>query len=103
MTARARIQPVGRSKVVQPVHAGKVLRVYVNEGAEVRAGDVLVELDPSLAVAEEARLMARLRALDDEISRLSAALDAVERSAVAKTRVSIELAMHRSNPQARAY
>ena len=45
--AQGRIQPSGRSKVVQPLEPGKILSIAVENGSRVRAGDVLIELDPT--------------------------------------------------------
>lgn len=55
-TAPGRILPVGHSKTVQPLDAGIVRRILVDDGAHVRAGDALVELDPTAAAADQARL-----------------------------------------------
>lgn len=44
--ADGRIQPSGRSKVVQPFEAGKVVTIGIENGSRVSAGDLLVELDP---------------------------------------------------------
>jgi hemolysin D len=55
--ATGRVQPVGRSKVVQPFEAGRVVQVLVENGSTVKAGDPLVELDPTDASADsEAQL-----------------------------------------------
>ena len=45
--AQGRIQPSGRSKVIQPVEAGKVVAIFVENGTRVKAGDILLELDPT--------------------------------------------------------
>lgn len=55
--ATGHVQPVGRSKVVQPFEAGRVVKVLVENGSAVKAGDPLVELDPTDASADsEAQL-----------------------------------------------
>jgi hemolysin D len=72
--APGRIQPLGRSKVVQPVDAGKVIAVHVADGAHVNAGEPLIDLDASQALAEfdsTARHKAALRA---EIARRQAGI-----------------------------
>jgi hemolysin D len=46
-TAPGKLQPSGRSKVVQPVYPGKVAAIYVKNGGHVNAGDLLIELDPT--------------------------------------------------------
>ncbi len=43
--AQGRIQPSGRSKVVQPMEAGRVIGIAVENGSRVKAGDLLIELD----------------------------------------------------------
>src|SRR5208337_5170703 len=43
--AQGRIQPSGRSKVVQPLDPGRVVGIAVENGSRVEAGDLLVELD----------------------------------------------------------
>ena len=48
--AQGRIQPSGRSKVIQPLEPGKVVAVLVENGSRVKAGDVLLELDPTSRV-----------------------------------------------------
>ena len=45
--AQGRIQPSGRSKVIQPVEAGKVVAIFVENGTRVKSGDILLELDPT--------------------------------------------------------
>src|SRR5271154_3454945 len=46
-TAPGKIQLRGGSKVVQPIEAGKVVAIHVDNGGRVNAGEVLVELDPT--------------------------------------------------------
>src|SRR6185312_17477698 len=68
-----KIVPTGRSKVVQPFETGVVRAIHVQDGQAVKAGDVLIELDPTSNAADEKRLahdllqdqldMARLQAL----------------------------------------
>lgn len=45
--ARGRIIPTERVKEIQPVEKGIVRAIHVSEGVEVKAGDLLVELDPT--------------------------------------------------------
>src|SRR6266550_1733741 len=40
--APGKIQPSGRSKVVQPLEPGKVAAVFVENGSYVQAGDMLI-------------------------------------------------------------
>jgi hemolysin D len=73
-TARGKIIPSGRTKVVQPLEIGTVRAIRVQEGQPVRAGDLLVELDPTANVAEIDRLMADLLVAELDAARLRAAL-----------------------------
>ncbi len=76
-TAQGRVQPSGRSKVVQPYETGKVSQVLVANGDAVRAGQVLVTLDASEAVADEDSRRADLGSLDAQIARRRAEIVAV--------------------------
>ena len=76
--AQGRIQPSGRSKVLQPFEPGRVASVLVTNGAKVRAGDLLLELDPTESRADQEASLAHLRSLTAEISRRKAAMDAVQ-------------------------
>jgi len=51
-TASGKIVPSGRTKVVQPLEIGVVRAIHVHDGQRVRAGDVLIELDPTISDAE---------------------------------------------------
>jgi membrane fusion protein, hemolysin D len=76
--AQGKIQPAGRIKVVQPVETGKVTGIHVENGSVVKAGDLLVELDPSEARAEEAASEAAYLSYKAEALRRRAALLAAE-------------------------
>lgn len=45
--APGRVEPRGFSRVVQPLEAGRVAAIKVEEGSSVKAGQVLIELDKS--------------------------------------------------------
>lgn len=51
-TAEGKIIGSGRSKVIQPFETATVKRINVTEGRSVKAGDVLVELDYTVAQAD---------------------------------------------------
>jgi len=51
--APGKIDTAGRAKVIQPLDAGKIAALHVENGQRVRAGDLLLELDPAEAAAEE--------------------------------------------------
>src|SRR5690348_17855835 len=46
-TATGKIVPSGRTKVIQPFDTGVVRAINVHDGQTVKAGDVLIELDPT--------------------------------------------------------
>jgi hemolysin D len=75
-TAQGKIQPVGQTKTAQPLEAGKIVAIEIRDGQHVRAGDVLIRLDPSEALRDEAALTDESVALAAEASRRRAALDA---------------------------
>lgn len=67
--AQGKIEASGRSKVIQPFDAGKVLRLAVENGQRVKAGDLLVEFDPTDAQADERAIADALLALRAEMVR----------------------------------
>jgi hemolysin D len=75
-TAPGKIQPTGRTKVVQPIEPGKVVAVHVSNGSRVTQGDVLIELDPSVATATRTAASDKLVDLRAEIKRRNAAVAA---------------------------
>ncbi|RTL41667.1 MAG: HlyD family type I secretion periplasmic adaptor subunit [Burkholderiales bacterium] len=56
VSTQGRVIPSGKSKVVQPLEAGIVKMIAVRDGQSVKAGDVLIELDPTAAIADQERL-----------------------------------------------
>src|SRR6476659_2246834 len=72
--ATAKILPGGRVKVIQPFETGVVRAIKVQDGQEVRAGDALIELDPTVNAAERDHLRNDLLAERLNIARLRAAL-----------------------------
>ncbi|MCG6206405.1 HlyD family type I secretion periplasmic adaptor subunit [Rhodopseudomonas sp. HC1] len=66
---QGKIQPVGRSKVVQPLGPGKVLAVFVRDGSEVAEGDLLLELDGSETAADQEKLRLDLESAEAEATR----------------------------------
>ena len=70
--AQGKIIPGGRVKVIQPLEAGVVRAIHVEEGQHVSAGDPLVELDPTEAGADVERLTRDLIATRLDIARMKA-------------------------------
>jgi hemolysin D len=75
--APGRVVPAEGSKTVQPLEAGTVRAIRVAEGQMVRAGDVLIELDPTVTQADLQRSEGELAAARLQIARGQALLDAV--------------------------
>jgi hemolysin D len=72
--APGRIVPSGRTKIIQPLATGVVRAINVRDGQSVKAGEVLIELDPTVAEAELHHLDSDLIAARVEAARLRAAL-----------------------------
>jgi hemolysin D len=73
-SATGKIVPDGRTKVIQPFETAVVRAIHVRDGQRVQAGDVLIELDPTISEAELGRLEGDLLAAQIDIARLQAAL-----------------------------
>jgi hemolysin D len=73
-SATGKIVPSGRTKVIQPFETGVVRAIRVQDGQLVKAGDVLIELDPTMNAAERDHLLSDLSAEQLNITRLHAAL-----------------------------
>ncbi len=72
--APGRIIVSDRTKVIQPLEASVVRRVLVKDGDRVQAGQVLVELDPTMATADIASVQEQLKAQASEVMRTRALL-----------------------------
>ncbi len=72
-SATGKIIPTGRTKLVQPFETGVVRAIHVRDGQAVKAGDVLIELDPTINEAERGHLQSDLVAAQLDIARLRAA------------------------------
>ncbi|TWB01457.1 HlyD family type I secretion periplasmic adaptor subunit [Bradyrhizobium stylosanthis] len=73
-TATGKIVPGGRTKVIQPFETGVVRAIHVRDGQSVKAGDVLIELDPTMTEADQERQKSDLVAAELDVARLRAAL-----------------------------
>lgn len=73
-TASGKIIPSGRTKVIQPFETGVVRAIHVHDGQTVKAGDVLIELDPTMNVAELKHYQSDLLSAELDVARLNAAL-----------------------------
>ena len=87
--AQGKFQPMGQVKVVEPLETGRVEDIHVGNGSLVQAGDVLVELDRSAALADAEGARAELASARAEILRRKTALSAPGRAASIPPRRSI--------------
>src|ERR1700722_17977578 len=72
--APGKIIPSGRTKIIQPFETGVVRAIHVRDGQSVKAGDVLIELDPTMTGAELGHFKSDLVAPRVGATRLHAAL-----------------------------
>jgi hemolysin D len=77
-TAPGRLTPIGRTKLIQPLDAGVVRAIHVQDGDHVRAGQVLIELDPTAAGADQDSLTHDLALAELDVARLNALKQAAE-------------------------
>ncbi len=75
--AQGRIVVSERTKTIQPLEASVVKRVRVRDGDSVHAGQVLVELDPTNAQADQQSVQEQLKAADADLRRAQALLSAI--------------------------
>lgn len=73
-TATGKIVPSGRVKLIQPFETGVVRAIHIRDGESVKAGEVLIELDPTMSTAEEQHIRNDLIAAQLDVARLRAAL-----------------------------
>jgi hemolysin D len=73
-SATGKVVSSGRTKTVQPFEIGVVRAIHVKDGQTVKAGDVLIELDPTISGAELRHLQSDLVVAQLDVARLRAAL-----------------------------
>jgi hemolysin D len=73
-SAKGKIIPSGRTKVIQPFETGVVAAIAVHDGQTVKAGDTLIELDPTINDAEAKHDQSDLVAAELDVARLQAEL-----------------------------
>jgi len=73
-TATGKIVPSGRVKLIQPFETGVVRAIHIRDGKSVKAGEVLIELDPTMSTADEEHIRNDLNAARLDVARLRAAL-----------------------------
>jgi hemolysin D len=74
-TAPGKVVPTGRTKVIQPLESGIVHAIHIQDGQQVKAGDVLIEIDTTVSASERDRLKNDYMQAMLDTARLKAALD----------------------------
>ena len=75
--AQGRIVVSDRTKVVQPLETGIIRAIHVRDGDKVLAGQLLIELDPTTATADNRGVEAQAQAARMDAARARALLDAL--------------------------
>ena len=96
-SATGKIVPGGRTKLIQPFETGVVRAIRVRDGQSVKAGDVLIELDPTMTEADQERQKSDLIAAELDAARLRAALatDPLAAFRAPQNATAAEIEMHR--------
>ncbi|MBV8594466.1 MAG: HlyD family type I secretion periplasmic adaptor subunit [Caulobacteraceae bacterium] len=71
-SAPGRLTPAGKVRVVQPLEAGTVKAILVGDGDTVRAGQLLIQLDPTAPTADRDQLARDLALAEADVARLRA-------------------------------
>ena len=77
-TAQGKIVPNDRTKTIQPFETASVRAIRATDGQAVKAGDVLIELDPTSARADVDRVRGDLSAAQLQVARSKAVLVALD-------------------------
>jgi hemolysin D len=72
--APGKIVSTGRTKIIQPFETGVIRAIHVQDGQSVKAGDALIELDPTINEAERDHLRGDLISAQLDAARLQAML-----------------------------
>lgn len=77
-TAKGKITPNDRSKVIQPLETGTIKQIYVRDGQQVKKGDLLIELDATTSGADYAKTREAWQSASLDAMRAKLLLDALE-------------------------
>lgn len=77
-SAPGKLIPVDNVKLIQPADAGVVRRILVHDGQRVRAGQALVQLDPTISTADAAQARKALETSELDAARARAVLAAID-------------------------
>ncbi len=103
--APGKLEATGRVKVIQSLDPGKIAAIHAENGARVKAGDLLLELDPAEALADQRAARDTLDADLAEMARRRLVVDAAraaQRAAAQNGSPTALLEALAANPQARS-
>lgn len=83
-TAQGKVVPNDRTKTIQPFETATVKRILVSDGLPIKAGDVLIELDATTALADKERVQGDLAVARLQIARGRAMLAVIDKGAPPK-------------------
>jgi len=72
---QGRVVPIDRVQVIQPEYSGRIEAIHIRNGSQVERGDILVELDPTNAMAELQTITEERDRLVIENARIDALLN----------------------------
>ena len=75
---QGKVVPVSRVQVVQPEFDGKITKINIRNGSQVKQGDVLIELDTTDAEAQQNTITAEMTRLSIERARISALVTGID-------------------------
>jgi hemolysin D len=78
VSASGKVVPSGRVKLIQPFETGVIRAINIHDGQRVKAGDALIELDPTMTTSEQDHIKSDLISTQLDIARLRAALSGAE-------------------------
>lgn len=87
--APGRIQEIGRTKVIEPRQTGQISAIRVRDGEHVKKGAVLIELDPTTALATRAMVVQKLADSRADIARWRAEIAAARAGATSAAPVTV--------------
>jgi len=76
--AHGKIVPNDRTKIIQPIETAAVRAIHVRDGQRVKAGTLLIELDPTQANADAARVNSEILNARLQAARARALLAALD-------------------------
>ncbi|WP_232076531.1 HlyD family type I secretion periplasmic adaptor subunit [Variovorax sp. PBL-H6] len=83
-TAQGKVVPNGRTKTIQPFETATVKRILVSDGQQVKAGDVLIELDGTTLQADKDRVQGDLAMARLQVARGQSLLQAIDKGTAPK-------------------